>query len=70
MEDITEKYVNMIEAFECDFNIYELDKIKAEGNTIKFEFPISRRLFDDIELLRELSFDLRHGNVKIMKVEE
>ena len=68
MKDITEKYQNMIEAFECDFaNIDEKIQPNAFGeNKIRIEFPITEKLFNDIKLLEELSFDIRHGKVKIM----
>ena len=69
-KDVTAKYGGMIEAFECDFNVYEIEKYITEQGTIKFEFPASKRLFDDIELLRELSFNLRHNKCKIVEVLE
>ena len=68
--DKTDKYVNMIEAFECDFSLAK------ENNThyqiSKLQAIIENRdegLMKDIDLLSELSFNLRHGRAKIMEVE-
>lgn len=69
-KDETIKYADMIEAFECDFNVVEIKNNGFGGDKIRFDFPVSKKLFDDIELLRELSFNLRHGKVKIVNVEE
>ena len=68
--DATAKYGNMLEAFECDFNVYEVKNGIAPDGTITFKFPISDKLFKDIDLLRELSFNLRHGKAKIIEVKE
>ena len=68
--DKTDKYVNMIEAFECDFSLAK------ENNThyqiSKLQAMIESRdegLMKDINLLSELSFNLRHGKAKIVEVE-
>lgn len=67
--DKTDKYVNMIEAFECDFSLAK------ENNThyqiSKLQAMIESRdegLMKDINLLSELSFNLRHGKAKIVEV--
>ena len=67
--DKTNKYVNMIEAFECDFSLAK------ENNThyqiSKLQAMIESRdegLMKDIDLLSELSFNLRHGKAKIVEV--
>lgn len=65
----TDKFNNMIEAFECDFKLAvqgdrtlsELDKRIKEGNL---------KLLHDIDLLQELSYLLRHGGAEIHLVEE
>ena len=65
----TDKFNNMIEAFECDFNLAvqgdhtlsELDKQIKEGDL---------KLLHDIDLLNELSYLLRHGKAEIHLVEE
>lgn len=60
-KDVTKKYENMIEAFECDFNlpfIYnDLKRLIQNKNA---------RLVKDIELLQEFSFGIRYGNLKII----
>lgn len=68
-KDETPKYANMIEAFECDFGVVEIKEDGYGKDKIRFDFPISKKLFDDIKLLRELSFNLRHGKIKIINVE-
>ena len=63
--DATDKYIKMIEAFECDFNIaledeyalLTLNKLISEKN---------ERIIEDVELLKELSFLLRHGKAFII----
>ena len=67
--DKTDKYVNMIEAFECDFSLAK------ENNThyqiSKLQDIIESRdegLMKDIDLLSELSFNLRHGKAKIVEL--
>ena len=67
--DVTEKYVNMLESFECDFVLArdgerDLNHLK-QGLQDK-----DKALLDDIKLLEELSFDLRHKKAKIIQVED
>ena len=57
----TNKYNNMLDAFECDF-VLSRDCGKDFCN---LDFN-SDRLKKDINLLEELSFLLRHGKAKIM----
>lgn len=64
MKNVTDKYVNMIEAFECDFSIYEIENCQ-ENEMIVFKFPNTPRLLKDIDLLKELSFNLRHNKAEI-----
>lgn len=68
-EDMTDKYINMIEAFECDFDLAEEDYTKIDWlkNLLMVK---DSKLIKDIDLLKELSFNLRHGKVKIINVEE
>ena len=68
--DKTNKYVNMIEAFECDFSLakengshYQVGKLQAMIESR------DEGLMKDIDLLSELSFNLRHGKAKIVEVE-
>ena len=69
--DKTGKYAGMIESFECDFSLavergneYGLDDLQVkieQGNN---------KLLSDIELLKELSYGLRSGSLKIIKQPE
>lgn len=61
--DVTEKYVYMIQAFECDFelartNVYDLNSIDLTND----------RVSKDIDLLAELSYLLRYKKSKIILV--
>lgn len=71
MKDITEKYVHMIEAFECDFSLaidkdsdFDLGELQQQINE-KSNYILLR----DIDLLKELSFNLRHNKYKILKLD-
>lgn len=67
--NITDKYINMLDAFSCDFSKDKLeDNLNCYGD-IQFTFPVSKRLLNDIQLLQELSFNLRYNKVKIINVE-
>ena len=65
----TDKYNNMISAFQCDFSLAKdgysnlglLDKMIEEKNP---------SILQDIELLEELEIGLRYGRLKIIEVEE
>lgn len=68
MNDVTYRYLSMIEAFDADF---QLTKDKFEGKErFVMDLPTSTRLMDDIALLNRLMYELRYGNVKIMEVDE
>lgn len=69
MIDVTTDFFNMIQAIECDFtlatdpdNSYGLDELQLK---IEQGDP---RLLADIRLLQELSFGLRHGSLRIVKL--
>lgn len=68
--DVTERYIDMIHAFECDFSL-ALDR-DSDFSLIELQTQIDEksnpRLFHDINLLEELSFDLRHNNLRIVTV--
>lgn len=66
MKDLSEKFVYMIEAFECDFD-RALDDLSIVDNLKEAIKNKNERLLNDIELLRELSFLLRHGEAKIIE---
>ena len=65
----TDKYTNMLEAFECDlllaknnsYSLSELDKALQDKDS---------RISKDLELLEELSFLLRNGKAEINLVSE
>ena len=67
-EDQTQRYVNMIESFECDFSLAvgfdgyyglsDLQSLIEDGD---------KKLLSDIRLLQELSFGLRNGTLRIIK---
>ena len=57
----------MIEAFECDFVVAKrVDTSRLEKLGEKIENK-DERLLKDIELLENLSFNLRHGYAKILE---
>lgn len=71
-EKITDKFKNMIEAFECDFDLAvegrydlsDLDEIIKDKSD-----PRHEKMLTDIDLLRELSFLLRNGKAEILLTE-
>lgn len=67
--DVTGKYVNMIEAFECDL-VLARDEERDLNHLKQGLQDKDEALLDDIKLLEELSFDLRHKRAKIIQVEE
>lgn len=69
MIDVTNEYEKMIEAFEGDFSLaadqesgHGLDEIQ-----LKIE-QHDERIVADIELLKKLSFGIRSGNLRIVKL--
>ena len=66
-KDVTKKYENMIEAFECDFNLpFNYDDFTMFDDLKRLIRNKNKRLVKDIELLQELSFGIRYGNLKII----
>ena len=65
----TTKYNNMIEAFECDFNL-ALEGKKKLSKLDKAIENNNKRLLNDIDLLGELSYLLRSGKAEIHLIEE
>ncbi len=63
--DITDRYVGMIESFQCDFSLNMSDPVKYPLCTIKQ----SERLVKDVKLLEELSYGLRNGMFKLIMAE-
>lgn len=69
--DKTQKYAAMLEALECDFSLaadpengHGLDELQ-----LKIEQG-DERMLKDIELLKELSFRIRKGLVRIVEYRE
>ena len=65
---ITHKFNDMIEAFECDFNL----AVEGDHSLSELEKQIKNgdlKLLHDISLLKELSFLLRHGKAEIHLME-
>lgn len=61
-KDVTSLYLNMIDAFACDF---EMALEKDEYNLVYDE---DENLIEDIHKLCELAFNLRHGKYKIIEI--
>ena len=65
--DVSDKYYNMLNSFNAD-NI-----LKEEGKYFDKEKELFKnkdeRLMKDIELLKELEFNLRHEFVKIVEID-
>lgn len=68
MKDVTNKYINMIEAFECDFVLAKDGKERLTSLQQNIEDK-DKDLLEDINLLQELSFNLRHNRAKIYELE-
>lgn len=69
--DVTNKYKDMIEAFECDFSLpYNSNDFSLFNDLADLIKHKSEVLCKDIELLEELSFGLRHGTLKIYEIGE
>ena len=64
MKDMTEKYMYMVQSFECDMTLARDGK-----HPLELDFN-NERVLKDVNLLEELSFELRHGNAKIVQVKE
>lgn len=66
-KDVTKRYENMIEAFECDFNLpFNYNDFTMFDDLKRLIQNKNERLIKDIELLQEFSFGIRYGNLKII----
>lgn len=70
--DLTSRYLDMVHCFECDFDLccdassdFRLEELQEQ-----IDNNLNLKLNHDIELLKELSFNLRHGICKIVEVKE
>lgn len=67
-EDQTAKYAGMIEALECDFSLAKDPKNGHGLDDLQVKIEQGdERILSDIELLEELSYEIRHETIKIMK---
>ena len=70
MTDVTKKYSGMIQSFEADFTLAADpdDKHGLDDLQVKIEHG-DKRLLADIDLIKGLSFGIRHGFIKIMQTD-
>ena len=70
-KDVTNKYLQMLEAFTSDFDIlYNHDDFEFFDELKKLIKEKDEQMIKDIELLEELSFNLRRKKLKIVKILE
>ena len=70
-KDVTNKYLQMLEAFTSDFDLpYIHDDFEFFDELKKLIEEKNEQMIKDIELLEELSFDLRRKKLKIIKMLE
>ena len=78
IEDVTDKYYEMLDSFRADNT---LKVMEIQYNEIAYGesyFDIEKRLIknkseklmNDIELLEELEFELRHDNIRIVRIDK
>lgn len=78
IEDVTDKYYEMLDSFRADNT---LKVMEIQENEIAFDesyFDIEKRLIkhknkklmNDINLLEELEFELRHDNIRIVRIDK
>ena len=70
MNKITQKYINMIQAFECDFRLVIDETLEHNISKLLRNKKLNKKLLKDIELLEELSFDLRNEKIEIVEKKE
>lgn len=68
-KDVTEDFVCMINAFSCDFDLAVQNENKLWELNKEIENK-NQRLLHDIDKLCELSYYMRHGVIKLIKVEK
>lgn len=68
-KDVTEDFVYMIDAFSCDFDLAVQNKKKLWELNKEIENK-NQRLLHDIDKLRELSYYMGNGVIKLIKVEK
>lgn len=68
-KDVTQEFVYMIDAFSCDFDMALQNEKKLWELNKEIENKNQRLLFD-IDKLRELSYYMSNGVIKLIKVEK
>ena len=70
-KDVTSKYKDMIDSFDCDFDLAkDTDSAYKIGHLQSLIDEKNEVLMKDIDLLAELSFGLRHNQIKIVEVQK
>lgn len=70
-KDLTQEYIRMLEAFECDFKLARDDGQKYGLDELQLKIENGdKRLLKDIELLEKLVFGIRYGKIRIVESEE
>lgn len=70
-EDVTKKYAHMIERFECDFSLAMDEEDNFTLNSLQSQIDQrNEQLISDINLMGELAFGLRTGDLKIVSYEQ
>ena len=69
-KDVTYKYLNMLDSFSCDFSLAADKNYYFDLNELQEQINNNSNLafIQDIKLLEELSFKLRHNKLKIFEV--
>ena len=78
IEDVTDKYYEMLDSFRADNTLKVMEIQENEIAYGESYFDIEKRLIknkneklmNDIELLEELEFELRHDNIRIVRIDK
>lgn len=68
-KDVTEDFVHMIDSFSCDFDLAVQNENKLWELNKEIENK-NKRLLSDIDKLCELSYYMRNGVIKLIKLEK
>lgn len=61
-KDVTSRYLSVIDAFSCDF------EVALEKDEYNLVYDKDEDFIEDIHKLSELAFNLRHGKCKIIEI--
>lgn len=78
IEDVTDKYYEMLDSFRADNTLKVMEIQENEIAYGESYFDIEKRLIknkdeklmNDINLLEELEFELRHDNIRIVRIDK